>query len=347
MYKVGGPRENPIAKECVVKEPVLIALDVGADVVPAVRKRDGKVGSLAEFCNTPDGHRKIVKWATKGGRRARVCVEATGVYHLDLSLLLSEHPKVEVMVVNPLAMRCYAQAQMKRAKTDRVDPYVILDYLERMPFRQWEPPRRQLFELRAITRRMYQLTRDIDRERNRRHATGRVTAQDGVIGNDIDVNVRHLERRIQRLQKQAEEVIASDEKLTQQFKRLLSVRGIAEVSAVRILAELMFLPADMKSKQWVAYVGLDPVPYESGKMIKDRRISKKGNKYLRSALYMPALVAIKHSPNVNAFYEKLLSRGKEKLQGIVAVMRKLLVSIWGMFKNQQDCDQEKFYKIAA
>jgi transposase len=62
---------------------------------------------------------------------------------------------------------------------------------------------------------------------------------------------------------------------------------------------------------------------------------------------MPALVAIKYSPNVNAFYEKLLSRGKEKLQGIVAVMRKLLVSIWGMFKNQQDFDQEKFYKIAA
>ena len=123
--------------------------------------------------------------------------------------------------------------------------------------------------------------------------------------------------------------------------------GIAAVSAVQILAELMFLPKDMKAKQWVAYVGLDPVPHESGKTVKDRRISKKGNKYLRSAFYMPALVAIRYSPNVKAFYEKLLSRGKEKLQAIVAVMRKLLVAIWGMFKNQQDFDQERLFEIAA
>ena len=62
---------------------------------------------------------------------------------------------------------------------------------------------------------------------------------------------------------------------------------------------------------------------------------------------MPALVAIQYSANVKAFYERLLSRGKAKLQAIVAVMRKLLVAIWGMFKNRQDFDQEKFYRIAA
>ena len=62
---------------------------------------------------------------------------------------------------------------------------------------------------------------------------------------------------------------------------------------------------------------------------------------------MPALVAIRHSPNVKGFYEALLARGKAKLQGIVAVMRKMLVAIWGMFKNEEDFIQEKFYKIAA
>jgi transposase len=330
-----------------VKRHALVALDVGADAISALMKRDGKLGSVSEFDNTPEGHRKIVKWVTKGGRQTTVCVEATGVYHLDLALTLNEYKKVEVMVVNPLAMRRYAQAQMRRAKTDRVDPHVILDYLERMPFRAWEPPRRQLFELRALTRRIYQLTRDVDREKNRRHASGRVRSHDAMIGNDIDVNIRHLGRRIKQLQAQAEAVIETDEELTARFERLTSVIGIAEVSATRILAELMFLPEDMKSNQWVAYVGLDPVPDESGKTIKAREISKKGNKYLRSALYMPALVAIQYSANVKAFYERLLSRGKAKLQAIVAVMRKLLVAIWGMFKNRQDFDQEKFYRIAA
>lgn len=330
-----------------MKEPVLVGVDVGSDTVTAAMKRDGKVSELAEFDNTDSGHKKIVKWATKGGREVRACVEATGIYHLDLSMRLSQHKRVEVMVVNPLAMRRYAESQMKRAKTDQVDPYVILDRLERMPFRAWEPPPQELFELRALSRRIYQLKRDIERERNRQHATGRVAAHQAVIGRDIEVNVRHLERRIQRLQDQAESVIQRDPDLSDRFHQLLTVTGIAKVSAVRLLAELMFLPEDMKSKQWVAYVGLDPVPQESGKTVKDRRISKKGNKYIRSALYMPALVAIRHSPNVKAFYEKLLSRGKEPLQAIVAVMRKLLVAIWGMFKNQQDFDQEKFYKIPA
>ena len=167
------------------------------------------------------------------------------------------------------------------------------------------------------------------------------------IGNDIEVNIRHLGRRIKRLQAMAETVIRSDKELCEKFDRLISVKGIAEVSAARILAELMFLPKDMKSNQWVAYVGLDPVPVESGKTVRTRRISKKGNKYLRAALFMPALVAIKYSPNVKAFYEKLLGRGKEKLQAVVAVMRKLLVAIWGMFKNEENFVQEKFYTIAA
>ncbi len=343
----GDPESTRQVEEYTVKRDALLGLDIGADVITALLKRDGKLGSVVEFDNTPEGHRKIVKWVTKKGCQARVCLEATGVYHLDLALTLNAQKQIEVMVVNPLAMRRYAQAQMRRAKTDRVDPQVILDYLERMPFRVWEPPRRQLFELRALARRMYQLTRDADREKNRRHASVRVRSHDAVIGNDIDVNVRHLKRRIQRLQVRAEEVVQSDVELTERFDRLMSVKGIAEVSAIRILAELMFLPEDMRSNQWVAYVGLDPVPNESGKMIRTRRISKKGNKYLRAVLYMPALVAIKYSANVKAFYEKLLLRGKAKLQGIVAVMRKLLVAIWGMFKNRQNFDEEKFYKIPA
>ena len=343
----GDPERTRYRRSGAVKDPVLLALDLGSATLTAAMKRDGKVSGPAAFDNTVSDHKKLMRWAGKGGRKVRVCVEATGIYHLDLSMYLSQHKRAEVMVVNPLAMRRYAESQMKRAKTDQVDPFVILDRLERMPFRAWEPPPEELFTLRALARRMYQLKRDVERERNRRHATGCVAVHEAAIGRDIEVNIRHLERRIERLQKQAESVIQGNEELAQRFRQLQTVTGIANVSAVHILSELMFLPEDMKSKQWVAYVGLDPVAHESGKTVKDRKISKKGNKYLRSALYMPALVAIRYCPNAKAFYEKLLSRGKEKLQAIVAVMRKLLVAIWGMFKNQQDFDQEKFYRIAA
>jgi transposase len=73
--------------------------------------------------------------------------------------------------------------------------------------------------------------------------------------------------------------------------------------------------------------GLDPRPHESGSTHKPRRVSKAGNQYLREALYMPALVAIKHDPHVKAFYTKLTAAGKKPLQAIVAVMRKLLLAL--------------------
>ena len=84
----------------------------------------------------------------------------------------------------------------------------------------------------------------------------------------------------------------------------------------------------------MAHAGLDPRHVKSGTSIhKPARISKAGNKYLRAALYMPALVAIQHEPNVAAFYDKLVASGKTKMQAIIAVMRKLLHAIFRMLKH--------------
>jgi transposase len=116
---------------------------------------------------------------------------------------------------------------------------------------------------------------------------------------------------------------------------------------MRLLAELLVLPDDLAAPQWVAHAGLDPRPYESGTSVhRPRRISKVGNRHLRAALYMPALVAIQHEPNVKAFYNKLVTAGKKPMQAVVAVMRKLLHAIWGMLKHDQDFDGNKFFKIA-
>ena len=116
---------------------------------------------------------------------------------------------------------------------------------------------------------------------------------------------------------------------------------------MRLLGELLVLPDDLTAPQWVAHAGLDPRPYESGTSIhRPRRISKVGNRHLRAALYMPALVAIQHEPNVKAFYSKLVSAGKKPMQAVVAVMRKLLHAIWGMLKHDQNFDGNKFFKLA-
>ena len=101
----------------------------------------------------------------------------------------------------------------------------------------------------------------------------------------------------------------------------------------------------LPARQWVAYAGLDPRQYSSGSSVqKKMRLSKAGNKHLRRALYMPALVAVQHDPHLRAFYQHLLERGKFKMQALVAVRRKLLHAFPGRFKTHQPYDGSKLFQ---
>ncbi len=104
----------------------------------------------------------------------------------------------------------------------------------------------------------------------------------------------------------------------------------------------------MRAKQWVALAGLDPRTHESGSSVsKPPRLSKAGNRYLRLALFMPALSAALHEPNVRAFYHHLIeARGLKKIQALCAVMRKLLLAIHAMLKTHTPFDGSRFYQPA-
>jgi len=331
-----------------MKQVNQIGVDVGSEELVCAMQCAGQRSPLATLANTAAGHKKFIRWATKGGHPARVCLEATGIYSLQFALALHHAKNVEVMVVNPRAIKDFVRACMQRAKTDAVDAGGILDYLDRMPFVAWQPPAPEVLELQAINRRIVQLTTELAREKNRRHASEFAGASADAIADDIEVNIRHLERRIERMHDSGLKLVRGVPALATKLAHLVSTKGIGDASAMRLLAELLVLPDDLAAPQWVAHAGLDPRPYESGTSIhRPRRISKVGNRHLRAALYMPALVAIQHEPNVKAFYDKLIAAGKKPLQAIVAVMRKLLHAIWGMLKHDQDFDGEKFFRIAT
>ena len=331
-----------------MKQVSQVGVDVDSEKLVCAMQQAGQGMPLATFANTAAGHRKFIRWTTKGARAARVCLEATGIYSLQFALALHEARNVEVMVVNPRAIKDFARACMQRAKTDAVDARGILEYLERMPFTAWQPPAPEILHLQAINRRVVQLQTELTREKNRCHASEFAGASSDAIANDIEVNIRHLERRIERMHDSGLELIRSVPALASKLAHLVSTKGIGEASAMRLLAELLVLPGDLVAPQWVAHAGLDPRPYESGTSVhRPRRITKVGNRYLRAALYMPALVAIQHEPNVKAFYNKLVAAGKKPMQAVVAVMRKLLHAIWGMLKHDQDFDGNKFFRLAG
>ncbi|MBN2564675.1 MAG: IS110 family transposase [Candidatus Eisenbacteria bacterium] len=328
-----------------MKKTVLAGIDVSADSLVVAVKSEQQ-SRLLTFPNNPAGHKKLCRVLTRGGRSARVCLESTGVYGLDAALALHESTRTEVMVANPRAVSDFAKARFQRSKTDTADAATILEFLERMPFEPWSPPDQEILDLRALSRRIRALNIAISQERNRLHAARRQGRLTEHIRDDIDAHIGYLRASIDRLTGNALEIIGGDPDLHRRFEQLLSIKGVAQTSAVAILAELAVLPPDMDARQWVAHAGLDPRHYESGTSVhKPARISKTGNRRLRAALFMPAMVAVRHEPHVRAFYEKLVARGKKPLQALVAVMRKLLHAIYGMFSKNEDFDGEKFYAM--
>lgn len=324
----------------------LIGVDVDSVWLVCRISRRGVVQPIAKFPNTAVGHRQFIAWATRRGQPARVCLEATGVYSQAFALELHRAPDLEVMVANPKAIHQFGQATLARGKTDAMDADVMLEYLVRMSFKAWQPPSDEVLEIQALSRRLLQLTTERTREKNRLHAAERRGALGRVIAHDIAFNVRHLERRLESLRAETLTLIRAVPELVHVYQRIVSATGFGPHTAIKLIGELLALPADMLAAQWVAHAGLDPRPRESGTSLhKPRRISKAGNRYLREALYMPALVAIQHDPNVKGFYDKLVAAGKKPMQAIVAVMRKLLLAIWGMLKNDEDWNGEKFYRL--
>ncbi|PYU15120.1 MAG: IS110 family transposase [Acidobacteria bacterium] len=296
------------------------------------------------FANTAAGHKALLRALTRKGRRVRVVLEATGLYGLDLALALSAQEGIAVMVANPRAVRHFAQAMMQRSKNDRLDAGVLREFAARMPFQPWARPGENTLALWAIARRLEVLVKQRTAEKNRQHAARISQAVPLVVRREIARSLRELENGILRLRREARRCIAADARLQRQWELLCSITGVAEVSAVTILAELAMLPEDRDVRQWVAFAGLDPREYSSGTSVrKQTRISKVGNRHLRHALYMPALVACRYEPHVRDFYQRLLKRGKKKRQALLAVARKLLHAIYGMFRTLQPFDGTRLF----
>lgn len=320
-----------------------VGIDVSARSLSVGRRGSKGRVRVREMPNTPAGHKAVCASLAEGP--VKVCMEATGIYHLDIALALKSMANVDVMVANPRAVHDFAGALMTRGKTDASDAEVLVVFAERMPWQSWHAPSGACFELRTLCRHTVSLRKQLTAEKARLARTQATESISSWVHDDIAEGIGQLVARIDKLQAAALELIATDAKLKRQFKLLCTIPGIAATSGVQLLSELCVLPSDMTARQWVAHAGLDPRRHESGTSVnKPPRITKAGNAYVRRALFMPALVAVRNDPHIAGFYENLVGRGKKKLQAIVAVMRKLLHAVWGMLRSDRAWDGSRFYQ---
>src|SRR3990172_2429342 len=127
-------------QEAVMHKSDFTGIEVSAKELLVALRRGEQTLPLQSFSHTPAGYRALGPHLARKGRRVRVCMESTGVYGLDLALLLQKHSGLEVMVANPRAVRHFAHALMERSKSDPLDAIVLLEFAARMPFQPWQPP---------------------------------------------------------------------------------------------------------------------------------------------------------------------------------------------------------------
>jgi len=325
---------------------ISVGIDISAkDFVMTIRKNRKTVSSKT-YGNDAKGIQAAAK-RLRGNKPVRVCLEATGAYHLDAAIALVAVPNVELMVVNPKVAKRFAEALMQRTKTDKVDAEMLAIFCERMDFVAWRPPATAILTLRACSRRLAALTELKVKAKNQHHALVATETTPTFVLDDALLTISQFEQQIARLKQHTLDHIADDDFLAETLSLLLTVNGIAETTAIQLMGELLVLPDDMKNRQWVAMAGLDPRQFTSGSSVhKQTRISKAGNRFLRMALYMPALNAAHREPHISAYYRHLIEdNGLKKMQALCAVMRKLLHAVHAILKQRQPFDGSKFYTL--
>jgi transposase len=328
----------------------IVGIDVAARKLVVIGER---LALAAEYENTVAGRSQLVKALCRSPRPVRVVLEATGMYFLDLACELAA-AGIAVMVVNPKpapgneqgATHHFAEAILQRRKNDPVDAAMLREYGRRMDFVSWQPPRHELFGFRALTREVQALSKTVAAARNRLHAITATQLAPATLIHALERQIAHNQALIDELVAAALAQTESDPELARLVARTDSAPGFAAKAAVLVVGELAILPP-MSARQWVAQAGLDVREETSGTSLARRpRLSKRGNKRLREALFYPALTAARCCPAAAVFVDRLVAHGKTRLQAIVALMRKLLHGLHAMWRNDEDFDAEKLFTPA-
>ncbi len=289
------------------------------------------------FKHNTMGIRKMLEWNRKMAcdTELHFCLEATGVYGYSLATSLVSRFGVRVSIVNPAQIASFAKAQLRRTKTDNIDARVILAFAQSQHPPRWKPEsktQRQLCHLVTQADRLRRMLRQLS---NRDHSFKYVPDLPEEVKKSQQSLRRSIERQLANIEKAIEKLRTEDQGLKEQVDLLCSIPGIGNHSAVRILAYSKNAIEERGSKALTAHAGLAPSQKQSGISIRGKsRIAKQGDRRLRNALYMPALVAAHHNPTLKVFYRRLVDNGKPKLLAIVAVMKKLLLLIQAILKRK-------------
>jgi len=327
---------------------IFIGVDIAKDKFDMCLIREGYDPEPATFDNNKKGFNKFRRFLKKHKvKDAHVCMEATGVYYESLAEFLHEKGYT-VSVVNPARIKSYAESQLRRNKTDKLDANTIADFCRTQNPPIWAPPAPSWYELRALMRHLEDLKVDKQRQINRKKSVESSAQPSQTVLDNLQSQIDFLEQQIENVEQQIQDHIDQNPELKQQRDLLVSIKGIGNITAAKIIVEYRGFVDFDNVRQVVAFAGLNPKHRQSGTSIRGKtHISKIGRSSIRAALYMPAINAKRFNTLLQPFVQRLEDKGLCGSEIIVAVMRKLLHLAFGILKSGQPFDPDYLNKRAA
>ena len=307
--------------------PAHLGVDVSKDRLDLCLLSEGK--SLAFECRNEGKALKVMlaKLAAELGTLSlsRIVVEATGGYERAfVEACLAQ--ALPIAVVNPRKARAFAIGVGWLAKTDKIDARMLADYGRLAEPRLLHAKTLKNQGLVDLCRRRKQLGEKIVAEKSRL----RLAVYPYVVRR-LKAHLTFLTAELKNISKEIEREIASNEDERDRFELMQTMPGIGKRVAATLIADLPEL-GHLNRRQLAALAGIAPMNQDSGKHRGVRRI-RGGRAWLRSQLYMAAVVASRFNPPMKALYARLVVQGKQKKKALVAVMRKMLLILNQMVKT--------------
>ena len=257
-------------------------------------------------------------------RPALITPEATGGYERAVVSALAGSG-LPVAVVNPRQVRDFAKATGKLAKTDALDAAALAHFAEAVQPTPRAAPREQDRALAAVLARRRQVVTMLTAEQNRLHTA------DAPVRDRIAAHIAWLEEELALLDGALARTIGADPLWRERNALLRSVPGVGPVLATTLLAELPEL-GGLSRHQVAALVGVAPRNRDSG-TLRGKRTVWGGRARLRAVLYMGALVATRHNPQLKDFYGRLCAAGKPRKVALTACLRKLITILNAVLRH--------------
>lgn len=300
-----------------------------------------EIFSTKVFTNNSQGFEKLVTWAkslTDAQSIVQFVMEATGVYHELLAYHLYDRG-IAVSIVLPNKISNYFKTLEVKTITDSTSAEAITRFGLERKIDLWNRPKPIFKNLRQLTRERDQIILMRTMAKNHLHA-------ELAEAEPNETSVRRIKDQITMLNSQEKQVrreitkLAQDPALKDSIKVMSSIPGIATLTAATVLAETNGFELIRSKKQLASYAGFDVRSKDSGTSVKGKpKISKRGNKYLRKSLYMPALATIRTDKTLKGFYARLVGKHGIKMKAAVAVQRKVLELMYTLHKKNQTYDK--------